>query len=116
MKKVEAKVVWTYHENGNSAHEEYRIDDKYHNPNGPAYRSWYDNGKLEYEEYWIDNKRHNPNGPAYRCWHDNGKLAYEAYWIDGKYLTKEQFENRNKTCEGKVVEIDGKKYKLQEVT
>ena len=116
MKKVEAKVVWKYYDNGKLEYEAYYIDGKLHNPNGPAYRSWYKNGNLATEECRIDDKYHNPNGPAFHSWYSNGKLVSESYWIGGKQLTKKQFENRNKSCEGKVVEIDGKKYKLQEIT
>jgi len=38
--------------------------------------------------------------------------------LNGKQLTEAEFNARTKkqpTCEGRVVEIDGKKYKLQEV-
>jgi len=87
MKTIKAEVKWTYH----------------------------DNGQLASEKYWIDGKYHNPNGPAGKYWYDNGQLASEEYWIDGKRLSKEQFENRNVTCNGKIVEIDGKKYQLKEI-
>ena len=75
----------------------------------------YDNGQLAFEKYYIDDKLHNPNGPAHKDWYYNGQLASEEYWIDDKRLSKEQFENRNVTCNGKIVEIDGKKYQLKEI-
>ena len=91
MKTVKAEVTWTY----------------------------YKNGQLMSEEYCIDGKQHNENGPAYKSWDDeNGQLMSEAYCIDGKRITKEQFDKRNTiscSCEGKVVEIDGKKYQLKEI-
>ena len=34
---------------------------------------------------------------------------------NGEELTEEEFNNRNSSCEGKVVEVDGKKYKLTSV-
>ena len=41
------------------------------------------------------------------------------WYLNGKLLTEQEFNdemnNRNNSCEGKVVEIDGKKYKLKEV-
>jgi len=51
------------------------------------------------------------------AWHDNGNINTEEYCLSGKLLTKEEFNNRNDPCNvsGKVVEIDGKKYKLKEV-
>ena len=115
MKTIKAEVTWEYNDNGQLEYEQYCIDGKLHNPNGPAYQSWFDNGQLRYESYRIDGKRHNPNGPAHQCWYNNGQLRYEEYWIDGKQLTKKEFENRNNSCNGKVIEIEGKKYKLQEI-
>ena len=118
MKTVKAEVTWTYYKNGQLRSEEYRIDGKNHNENGPAYRSWYDNGKLRSESYYINGKLHNENGPAYKYWYKNGQLMSESYYIDGKKLTKEEFDKRNTiscSCEGKVVEIDGKKYQLKEI-
>jgi antitoxin component YwqK of YwqJK toxin-antitoxin module len=76
-------------------------------------REYFDNGQLWHEEYWIDGELHNTNGPAYRYWDKNGKLTHDEYWVNGEQLTKEQFKNRKNDCvENKVVEIDGKKYKL----
>ena len=95
MKTIKAEVTWKYYKNGQLRYEGYWIGSKYHNPNGPAWRSWYENGQLKYEAYWIDGKRHNPNGPAWKVWNDNGKLRYEECWIDDKKLTKEQFDNQN---------------------
>jgi antitoxin component YwqK of YwqJK toxin-antitoxin module len=75
---------------------------------------YYENGQLRYEEYYLNDKRHNPNGPAYRRWYENGQLWYEGYYLNGKELTKEQFEDKmNKpSCSGRTVVIDGVEYKL----
>ena len=62
-------------------------------------------------KYWYqDDKFHRLDGPAIE--YDNG-IKY--WYINGNELTEEQFNQRIKTCEGKVVEIDGKRYKLTEV-
>ena len=52
---------------------------------------------------------HNEHGPAVE-WADGTKWWY----LNGEYFTEAQFNARTKqsTCDGKVVEIDGKKYKL----
>ena len=113
-----------WHSNGQLRSEEYIVHGRYHNATVPACRSWYANGQLNKAAYWINGKRHNTTGPAYFHWNDpayfhwndNGHLLTEEYWVNGKQLTKEQFANRNKeTCNGKVVEIDGKKYQLKEI-
>ena len=76
---------------------------------------------------------HREGDPAIECvdgskvWYLNGKLhcedgpaikdAYGSKWwfLNGEELTEAQFNARKHTCDGKVVEIDGKKYKLQEI-
>ena len=80
-------------------------------------REYFDNGQWLYsEQYYLDGKLHNPHGPAIRSWYENGQLESETYFLNGKRLTKEAFEARNKpSCNGKIVEIDGKKYKLTEI-
>jgi hypothetical protein len=35
--------------------------------------------------------------------------------VNGECLSEAEFNKRNASCSGKVVEIDGKKYKLEEV-
>ena len=115
MKTETLKVERFYYDNGQLESELYLFKCRYYNPHGPAYRSWHKNGQLRSEVYWINNRCHNMDGPAVRRWDSNGQLQCEEYWIDNKQLTKEEFENRTKTCNGKIIEIDGKKYKLQEV-
>ena len=88
-------------------------------------KSWYLNGKL-----------HREDGPAMdccngtKCWYLNGELhredgpaieysnGYKAWYLNGEYLTEEEFNSRMNpapSCNGKVVTIDGKQYKLTEV-
>ena len=104
------------------------LNDKLHREDGPAVewasgaKEWYINGKLHREDgpamewangdkYWyLNGKRHREDGPA-------TEYASGAKWwfVNGKELTEAKFNARIKqsSCDGKVVEIDGKKYKLQ---
>ena len=43
--------------------------------------------------------------------------GYKSWWLNGKRVTEEEHKKRTSkgTCEGKVVEIDGIKYKLTEI-
>ena len=63
-------------------------------------------------KFWYRNGQyHREDGPA--CEYANGT----RYWfIEGKEYTEQEFNKKmNKTsCGGKIVEIDGKKYKLVE--
>ena len=106
-------------------------DDLLHRLEGPAIeyangsQGWYQNGQLhrldgpafEYADvtkYWYqEGKRHRLDGPA--CEYADGT---KFWYIEGKELTEEEFLAKTKpaaSCDGKVVEIEGKKYKLVEV-
>ena len=91
-------------------------------PDGTKY--WYITGECDREngkaiewadgdkEWYINGERHREDGPAIE------RADGDKYWyINGKYLTEQQFNARTSSCavDGKVVEIDGKQYKLQEV-
>lgn len=81
-----------------------------HRENGPAGlhvnggKDWYKNGK-----------RHREDGPAFEYFN------CKEWWFNGIKIpcfTQEEFLKKIKpqsSCDGKVVEIDGKKYKLTEM-
>jgi len=86
----------------------YNDKDQRHRLDGPAVeyaddsKSWFFNGKL-----------HRLDGPAVEC-ADGSK----AWCVDGKYMTEKEFNEYIKpkpSCEGKVVEVDGVKYRLVKV-
>ena len=89
-------------------------------PNGS--KRWYLNGKLHREDgpaieypngskrWYLNGKVHREDGPAVENF--NGS----KYWyLNGKELTEEEFNARRNSCNGKIVEIDGKRYKLEEL-
>jgi len=102
-----------------------------HRINGPAIeytngdKSWHINGKCHRidgpatedsngdKEWWFNGKLHREDGPAIE--HANDR--YKEWWINGTKLTESEFKAKMNpsSYEGKVVEIDGKKYKLTEV-
>ncbi len=104
-------------------------NDELHREDGPAVeysngdKSWFKNGQLHREDgpaiedangdkSWYKNGlKHRLDGPA--CEWTNG---YKYWYIDGQQYSEAEFNKKmNKnitTCEGKVIEIDGKKYKL----
>jgi hypothetical protein len=96
-------------------HKTYEVKDEYG-------EYWYLNGELHREggpaviwedgsqEWWVNGKIHREDGPAYI-----GSSGYQEWWVNDKKLTEEEFNNRTQPCAGKIVTIDGKKYKLIEV-
>ena len=115
--------------NGN---KEWYLNGKLHREDGPAFeyangnKCWYLNGKLHREdgpaveltngnkEWYLNGKLHRKDGPAIedpngnKYWYLNDKQYYEADWkLEVAKLNKQPI-----SCDGKEVEIDGKKYKL----
>jgi hypothetical protein len=109
-------------------HKEWCVNGKLHRLDGPAveradgYKAWWVNGKRHrldgpavewangHKEWWVNGKLHRLDGPAVEC-ADGSK----SWWVDDKQMTEKEFNEYIKpkpTCEGKVVEVDGKKYKL----
>lgn len=107
---------------------DWRLNGKLHRADGPAVE--YSNGD---KEWFLNDLRHREDGPAFegvgghKGWWRNGKLhredgpavecsnGHKEYFLNGEQLSEEEFNCRIKTnnsCDGKIVEIDGKKYKL----
>ena len=81
------------------------VDGKLHRLDGPA-REWADGDK----KWYINGKLHRLDGPAAE-YSDGSK----SWYVEGEYMTEKEFNKYIKpkpSCEGKVVEIDGVKYKL----
>ena len=80
----------------------------------------------------LNGKRHREDGPAIECangtkeWRLNGVYhredgpavewagGYKEWWLNGKQLTEKEHQDQTQVCTNKVIEIDGKKYKLVE--
>jgi hypothetical protein len=101
-----------------------------HREDGPAVE-YADGGKV----WYLNDRLHREDGPAAeyangdKFWYLNGKLHREdgsaieypdggkEWYLHGERYTEEEFNkkmNKN-TCSGKIVEIDGIKYKLTPV-
>lgn len=114
MKTIELRCKQEVNDNGQLIYEEYQLNNKFHNEHGPAIKAW--NNGITFNSYYLNNELHNEHGPAVREWDDNnGQLCHEAYYLNHELLSKEEWERRVNSCVGKIVEIDGKKYRLEEV-
>lgn len=85
--------------------KEWCLNGSRHREDGPA---------LEYstgtKQWWLNGKHHREDGPAIE-WANGDK----EWWLNGESLPEAEFLTHKTTYSGKVVEIDGKKYKLTEV-
>ncbi len=87
--------------------KEWYLHGELHREDGPAYESA-DGAK----DWRLHGKSHREDGPAFED--ANG---YKEWWLNDEELTEEEHRIRtsSQTCNGKIVEIDGIKYKLTEV-
>jgi len=98
MKEYKVKVT-------DSKTEWYNLNGQRHREDGPAIeladgnKSWYINGQC-----------HREDGPAIE--YVNGT---KSWYIKGERLTETKFNQRTQPCNNKIVEIDGKKYKLTQI-
>ena len=86
----------------------WKLNDKCHREDEPAVE-WSD-GTIEWFQH---GKLHRESGPAVE--YASGE---KEWYLNNVELSEQEFNQRmSKTanCDGKVVEIEGKKYKLQEV-
>ena len=85
------------------------------------------------KEWFLNGRRHREDGPAIECsngtkvWYLNDKCHREdgpavenangtkLWYLNGKNLTEKEHQAQTQGCANKVIEIDGKKYKLVEV-
>ena len=84
MTKLNHKIE--YYSNGNKWYEEYSLNGRLHNTNGPATIHYYPNGNIKYEEYYLNGKCHNENGPAIISYYENGNKIYEDYYLNDELL------------------------------
>jgi|TARA_R110002073_G_scaffold255450_1_gene417994 hypothetical protein len=80
------------------------LNDKRHREDGPAIE--YASGA---KEWFLNGKRHREDGPAVERANGN-----KWWFLNGKRLTEKEHQDQTQTCTNKVIEIDGKKYKLVE--
>jgi hypothetical protein len=98
MKEYKVKVT-------DSKTEWYNLNDERHREDGPAIEF------ADGDKYWyINGERHREDGPAIE-FADGDK----SWYINGQRLTETEFNQRTDSCIGKIVEIDGKKYKLTQI-
>ena len=83
------------------------LNGKHHREDGPAVE-YVHGAKL----WFLNGKRHREDGPAVE--YTNGD---KLWYLNDERLTEEEFISRtpNASCIGKVIEIDGRKYKLTPV-
>ena len=87
--------------------KEWSLNGKRHREDGPAVE-WADGTK----KWLLNGEYHREDGPAVEY-----ASGAKEWWLHGEKLTEEEHRQRTtgQTCSGKIVEIDGIKYKLTEV-
>jgi hypothetical protein len=81
------------------------VEGKCHRLDGPAIE--YADGS---KSWWVEGKCHRLDGPAFEK-----ADGCKEWWVEGKLMSEKEFNAYIKpkpACEGKIVEVDGVKYKL----
>lgn len=112
---VDFEIIAWYKEGTNLRHREdgpaveytngtklWYINGSYHRDDGPA--KVFRGGDKHWFRHGLP---HRDDGPAIE--YANGD---QEWFLDGKKFSEEQFNMLKSSCHGKVVEIEGKKYKL----
>ena len=123
-------IEYTVKVDGNGSKSWY-LNGKLHREDGPAieyssgFKAWYlnnarhreDGPAIEdgngFKEWWLNGELHREDGPAVE--HFNGS---KAWYLNAELLTEKEFNvrmNHKKSCNGKIIMVDGKQYKLTEV-
>jgi antitoxin component YwqK of YwqJK toxin-antitoxin module len=77
--------------NGNLEVQEWFLDGKLHNEEGPASIWFYENGNIEKQSWCLNDEYHNEEGPALIGYHEDGKVKFKVWYLNDKQLTKEDF-------------------------
>jgi len=106
--------------NGQPYYREFRVEDKLHRDpkDGPAYESFYKSGQLCSREFRVEYTLHRDpkDGPAHESFYESGQLYCREFWVEGKLLTDAEVATAttHPSCDGAVVEFQGRKYRLVE--
>ena len=84
--------------------KQWYLNGERHREDGPAIE-WLNGDK----EWFLNGQLHRDDGPAV----EYADGPEREWFLNGKEVTEQ--EVMNPSCSGKVVEIDGKKYKLEEI-
>ena len=98
-----------FFEDGSISSEYWHKDGKLHREGDkPAFIWYHEDGSILQERWFKDNQRHREGDkPAFIWYREDGSIEEEHWFKDGiEYIPQTD------SCHNKVVEIDGKKYKL----
>lgn len=54
--------------------------------------AYYPSGKIETQQWFLNNKLHNENGPACIWHYESGKIEYQWWFLDGKEYIEEEWK------------------------
>jgi hypothetical protein len=95
-----------YYENGQIEYQEWLVNGKRHNENGPAHINYYKNGQIHYQSWKINGEFHNENGPAIIRYYENGKIEYQSWYINGERLSVTEIIIQKELIEKRKIAIN----------
>ena len=72
-------------------YEYWKLNNKLHREDGPAYIAYYENGSIECESYRINNKLHREDGPAWIEYYGYGSVYSKIHYLNNIPLKREEW-------------------------
>jgi len=82
--RIDGPAYVQYHPDGTVEYEAWLVDGKPHRIDGPAHVWYHSDGTVEHETWVVDGKLHRTDGPAAVWYHPDGTVEDEAWWVDGE--------------------------------
>ena len=79
-----------YYKDGSIETEMWRVDDRLHRKNSPAYIEYHYDGSRYCEEWWLYGRQHREDGHAVIWYNTDGSVWSEEWWVNGEELTKNE--------------------------
>jgi antitoxin component YwqK of YwqJK toxin-antitoxin module len=91
----------------------YKNDQRHREGDLPAVIIYRVDGSVKYEYFYKNDQRHREGDlPAEIRYRVDGSISYEYFYKNGKEYTP----SKPVPCAGKIIEIDGKQFKLIEIS
>jgi antitoxin component YwqK of YwqJK toxin-antitoxin module len=92
---MKPEIKEEFYADGNILRQEWYLNGKYHNEEGPAHIKYYKNGNIWHQAWYLNGKYHNEEGPGYIVYNEDGNVEYQSWYVNDKYLFKKDFTSLN---------------------
>ena len=91
FENTEPEIDIDYYKNGNTRVISYKLNDRFHKEDGPAYQEYYDDGRIYVESYFVNGDRHRADGPSVIFYDENGEIGVRLYYLNNIIYKREDW-------------------------